>query len=69
MSYCSKSMDSTATIVSKIFNDKFSYAQIKYRVVITNIISPFARKQILPELKGARFISVFIISSNHLDEN
>jgi hypothetical protein len=62
-------MDCTATIVRKIFNDKFTCAQTKYRAVITNIISPFAAKQILPELKEARFISVLIVSSNYLDEN
>jgi hypothetical protein len=36
--------------------------------MITNVIAPFATKQILQELKEARFVSVLTDSSNHLDE-
>jgi hypothetical protein len=34
----------------------------------TNVIAPFATKQTDEELKEARFISVLIDSSNHLDK-
>jgi hypothetical protein len=39
---------------------------LKYN--ITNVIVPFAREQILHEVIEARFISVFIDSSNHIEE-
>jgi hypothetical protein len=35
----------------------------------TNVIAPFATKQTDEELKEARFISVLIDSSNHLDKS
>jgi hypothetical protein len=54
--------------VRKLFSDKFTCSQTKCRALITNVIAPFATKQILQELKEARFISVLIDSSNHLDE-
>jgi hypothetical protein len=38
------------------------------QAIITNVIAPFATKQILQELKEARFVSVLIDSSNHLDK-
>jgi hypothetical protein len=37
-----KSMDCTATIVKKLFNDKFICSQTKCRVIIINVIAPFA---------------------------
>jgi hypothetical protein len=40
----------------------------KCKAIITNVIAPFATKQIDEELKEARFISVLIDSSNHLDK-
>jgi hypothetical protein len=54
--------------VRKLFNDKFTCSLTKCRAIITNVIAPFATKQILQELKEVRFISVLIDSSNHLDE-
>jgi hypothetical protein len=42
--------------------------QTNCKAVITNVIAPFATKQIDEELKEARFISVIIDSSNHLDK-
>lgn len=63
-----KSMDCTTTIVRKLFNDKFTCSQTKCKAIITNVIAPFATKQILDELKETRFISVLIDSSNHLDK-
>jgi hypothetical protein len=54
--------------VRKLFNDKFTCSQTKCRAIITNVIVAFATKQVLQELKEARFISVLIDSSNHLEE-
>jgi hypothetical protein len=46
-----KSIDCTATIIRKLFNVKFTCSQTKDRAIITNVIAPFATKQILQELK------------------
>jgi hypothetical protein len=46
----------------------FPRSQTRRRAIITNVIAPFATKQILQELKEARFISVLTESSNRLDE-
>jgi hypothetical protein len=54
--------------VKKLFKNKFTCSYIKRRAIITNVIEQFATKQILQEIKEARFISVFTDSSNHLDE-
>jgi hypothetical protein len=60
-----KSTDGTTTIVRKLFSDECTCSQTKCRAIITNVTDPFAAKQILQELKEARFM---IDSSNHLDE-
>jgi hypothetical protein len=59
-------MDCTTTIMRKLFNDKFTCSQINCRTIITNIIVPFATKQILQELKEVHFISIFIDLLSHL---
>jgi hypothetical protein len=61
-------MDCTTAIVKKIFKDKFRCSQTKCKAIITNVFAPFTTKQIDEELKEARFISVLIDSSNHLDK-
>jgi uncharacterized UPF0160 family protein len=61
-------MDCTTAIVKKLFNDKFRCSQIKCKAIITYVIAPFRTKQIDEDLKEARFISVLIDSSNHLDK-
>jgi hypothetical protein len=55
-----KSMGCTTTIVGKLFNDKFTCSQTKCTAIITDVIVPFATKQVLQELKEAHFISVLI---------
>jgi hypothetical protein len=55
-----KSMDCTIAIVKILFNDKFRCSQTKCKAIITNVIAPFAIKQIDEELKEARFLSVLI---------
>jgi hypothetical protein len=57
-----------STIIRKIFDDKLTCSQTKCRAIITNVIAPFATKQILEELKEARIISVLTDSTNHLNE-
>lgn len=44
-----KSMDCTTAIVKKLFNDKFRCSQTKCKAIITNVIAPFATKQINEE--------------------
>jgi hypothetical protein len=61
-------MDCTTAIMKKLFNDKFRCLQTKCKAIIINVIAPFVTKQIDEELKEARFISVLIDSSNHLDK-
>jgi hypothetical protein len=62
-------MDCTTTIVKKLLNDKFRCSQTKCKAIITTGIAPFVTKQTDEELKEARFISVLIDSSNHLDKS
>jgi hypothetical protein len=60
-------MDCTSSILKKFHNKKFTCAQTKCKAIAVNVLSPYAKSQILEELKNIKYCCFAIDASNHID--
>jgi lactate dehydrogenase-like 2-hydroxyacid dehydrogenase len=60
-------MDCTSSILKKFLNKKFTYAQMKWKAIVVNVLSLYAKSQILEDLKNIKYCCLAIDASNHID--
>jgi hypothetical protein len=60
-------MDCTSSILKKFLNRKFTCAQTKCKAVVVNVLSPYAKSQILEDIKNIKYCCSTIGASNHTD--
>lgn len=62
-----RSMDCTSAIIKKLFEKRFTCGRTKCKSILVNVLAPFAMREIVTQLKDAKFISVMVDTSNHKD--
>lgn len=53
------------SLIKKIHDKQFSYARMKYELIISKVIAAFAMEQVLEELKNNKFATLMVDTSNH----
>jgi len=59
-----RSVDCTSSIIRNLFSKKFTCARTKCER-IANVFAPFALREVLNDLREAKYVSVMVDSSNH----
>lgn len=62
-----KTSDCSSKLISKLFEPKFGSARTKCEAIITGVIAPMARDELLNDLKECNFLSISTDTSNRHD--
>jgi len=60
-----RSVDCTCSIIRNLFSNKFTCARTKCESIVVNVFAPFALREVLNDLREAKYVSVMVDSSNH----
>ena len=60
-----RSVDCTSSIIRNLFSKKFTCARTKCESIVVNVFAPFALREVLNDLREAKYVSVMADSSNH----
>jgi hypothetical protein len=62
-----QSVDCTSSILKKFLKKMFTCAQTKCKAIVVNVLSLYAKSQILEDLKNIKYCCLAIDASNNID--
>jgi CTP-dependent riboflavin kinase len=60
-----RSVDCTSSILRNLFSKKITCTRTKYESVVVKLFAPFALREVLNDLREAKYVSVMVDWSNH----
>ena len=64
-SHSFRSVDCTSSVIRNLFSKKITCARTKCESIVVNVFAPFALREVLDDLREAKYVSVIVDSSNH----
>jgi len=64
-SHSLRSVDCTSSIIRNLFSKKFTCARTRCESIVVNVFAAIALREVLNDLREAKYVSVMVDSSNH----